>query len=75
MVQAPGGRCLSPRKDDLDSWARRSPFTRPLTQRDCRDLWYAVARIRKTSGDTEGARRANRAAQAIGGDARRRHDQ
>lgn len=47
---------------------------RPLTQRNCRDLWYNVARLRKARGDSDGARRALVAARAIGGDTRRRHD-
>ena len=37
-----------------------------LTQRDCRDMWYQVARIRERNGDKAGAERARTSAWIIG---------
>ena len=47
---------------------------RPLTRRECRNLFYNAARIRKRSGDKDGAKRMNFGAQCVSGDARKRHD-
>jgi hypothetical protein len=50
-------------------------LTQPVSRRQIRDSWSALARRRKTAGDAEGARRASRAARMVSGDDRIRHDQ
>jgi hypothetical protein len=38
----------------------------PISRREIRDCWYAVAKIRERLGDKEGATRARRSARIIG---------
>jgi len=47
---------------------------RPLTQRECRDLFYNAANIRKRLGDIEGMKKMRFGARCVSGDSRKRHD-
>jgi hypothetical protein len=60
-----------------NGWSRNiqdNAAMKPLTRRECRDIWYAAAKACERLGNTDGARHARFAARCVSADFRNRHD-